>query len=479
LNDVGFNTEDKEKLTAKDWTLETTKDHPFGKEGIVEYINREREMFLVKYAISVKREEMRKLEKLARDEEQKLVIAEQCLEDDAVTFDLFLKENDKSSVEAIRQAEVEMRRKLEKVAEVKRLSNIIRGIQTEISKQEEKLSELKRYRMFTDQLTPGQFRKSHKPEVTGSDVTHPSVELKKINSGSAQRVTQKSGPTSGDRRRGSNVQTQNSHRRDSRTSATSASSKAQSSSTAKIEEEIEEEDSDDEEPQLFFKDPADLLKMFHELEDQNLSLIQNGQDMEETIEELKHQSKLTRERLCRDVDFLGSQISMLELAAVREEEKIEDLKLKCEMFSFGEFNQDDQEKLLKKFGKQVEEVYVNVVGDNDANITTLQMLTSIENMLGTLLDLMEEMPEEEVAEYEKKFEKERRARLREDKMREQEAMQKERVQRALERSQAAPRNQVGRRPVIRSEPPRVKVKMRKNKEQLSMEQQEYRYFFEY
>ena len=25
---------------SKDWTLETTKDHPFGKEGIVEYINR-------------------------------------------------------------------------------------------------------------------------------------------------------------------------------------------------------------------------------------------------------------------------------------------------------------------------------------------------------------------------------------------------------------------------------------------------------
>ena len=33
---------------SKDWTLETTKDHPFGKEGIVEYINRKREMFLVK-----------------------------------------------------------------------------------------------------------------------------------------------------------------------------------------------------------------------------------------------------------------------------------------------------------------------------------------------------------------------------------------------------------------------------------------------
>ena len=77
------------------------------------------------------------------------------------------------------------------------------------------------------------------------------------------------------------------------------------------------------------------------------------------------------------------------------------------------------------------------------------------------------MPEDEIAEYEKKFEKDRRARLREDKLREQEALQKERVQRALERAQAAPRNQVGRRPVPRSEPPRVKgsfqTKILKNK----------------
>jgi len=233
------------------------------------------------------------------------VIAEQCLEDDAVTFDLFLKENDKSSVEAIRQAEVEMRRKLEKgiliiyvifmthnmthlVAEVKRLSNIIRGIQTEISKQEEKLSELKRYRMFTDQLTPGQYRKKTKKTevVTGSDThsvgSNETSKLKKINS--ATRVSQKS---SG-HRRGSNAPTP--HRRDSRTSAHSSS--IATNTTAKIDE-VEEEDSDDEEPQLFFKDPADLLKMFHELEDQNLSLIQNGQDMEETIEELKHQSKVS------------------------------------------------------------------------------------------------------------------------------------------------------------------------------------------
>ena len=48
----------------------------FNKIEIIKKI-RKREMFLMKYAISVKREEMRKLEKLAREEEQKLLIAEQ------------------------------------------------------------------------------------------------------------------------------------------------------------------------------------------------------------------------------------------------------------------------------------------------------------------------------------------------------------------------------------------------------------------
>merc|ERR1712128_273960 len=108
-------------------------------------------------------------------------------------------------------------------------------------------------------------------------------------------------------------------------------------------------------------------------------------------------------------------------------------------------------------------VYGSVIGDNDANISTLQMLTSIENTLGTLLDMQETLREDVIAEFEKKLEKDRRARLREEKIREQEALQKERVKRALERAQAAPRSQVGRKPVPRSEPPRVKEKKRKNK----------------
>ena len=59
-------------------------------------------MFLVQYSLRVKRDEMKKLEDLALAEERKLERAERCLEEDAAMFDEFLKENDKSSVEAIK-----------------------------------------------------------------------------------------------------------------------------------------------------------------------------------------------------------------------------------------------------------------------------------------------------------------------------------------------------------------------------------------
>ena len=136
-------------------------------------------------------------------------------------------------------------------------------------------------------------------------------------------------------------------------------------------------------------------------------------------------SQITRERLNKEVDFLSDQINLLESAAKREEEKIEDLQLKCEMFSFGEFDEDDQAKLLKQFDSHVGRVYVNVIGDNEAQIPTLHMLISIENYLGNLLDQMEVLPAEVIAQYEKRFEKDRRARMREEKAKQQEMLQKE------------------------------------------------------
>jgi len=52
-----------------------------------------------------------------------------------------------------------------------------------------------------------------------------------------------------------------------------------------------------EDPALFFTDPQQLLDIFSELEEQNLSLIQNSQETEEALEEMKQTVKSTKAKM--------------------------------------------------------------------------------------------------------------------------------------------------------------------------------------
>lgn len=49
--------------------------------------------------------------------------------------------------------------------------------------------------------------------------------------------------------------------------------------------------------ELYFTEPKQLLDIFTELEEQNLSLIQNKQEMEETLEDLSVTLKNTQLRM--------------------------------------------------------------------------------------------------------------------------------------------------------------------------------------
>jgi hypothetical protein len=54
---------------------------------------------------------------------------------------------------------------------------------------------------------------------------------------------------------------------------------------------------DYQDPELFFTDPQQLLDIFSELEEQNLSLIQNSQETEEALEEMKQTVKNTKAKM--------------------------------------------------------------------------------------------------------------------------------------------------------------------------------------
>lgn len=76
------------------------------------------------------------------------------------------------------------------------------------------------------------------------------------------------------------------------------------------------------------------------------------------------------------------------------------------------------------------------------------MLAAIEGQLEELFDTVESLPEDKIEAAEKSKDKERRLRMREEKLEEQRLHQEERLRRALERAQAAPTKRVGRFKVL-------------------------------
>ncbi|XP_038069734.1 cilia- and flagella-associated protein 100-like isoform X2 [Patiria miniata] len=476
---------DDKAVAVKDdpsFTLAVTRDRHIEKESLTDYIAKKREMFLVQYSLGVKRDEMRKLEEIAQAEERKLELAEQYLEEDAAMFDEFLKENDKNSVEAIKVAEAETKAKLEKVAEIKKINAQIMLIRSEISKNEDLLKEYQLYKKFLDSLTPVEWREDRrsrrqerrreKQREKGGD------SLSKITSATRRKGTPSTEARSGSR---GSVSRASAKQVPSKTGSATKRSLAQTPTKQETDSmksgDVDSDYESDEEPELYFADPQQLLDIFAELEEQNLSLIQNSQETEETLEEIRQNIMATEGKMDLETATLTQQIDTLNGQIEREEEKARDLEHKSKMFSFGEFKAEDQEAMLDTLNRKVEEVYGNCIGDNEANISTLQMLTNIENRLEELFESIETMPPEKVEAAEKAKEKERRLRQREEKIEAQRIHQEERVKRALERAQADPKKKTGRKLVFRSEPPQTKRKVDKSKQKADKEEEEMAYFF--
>ncbi|KAJ3297159.1 Coiled-coil domain-containing protein 38 [Rhizoclosmatium sp. JEL0117] len=459
---------------------QTRADKHFGKENLHDFIAKKREMFLVQYALGVKRQEMRKLEEIAQAEEQKLLDDEKALEEDAAKFDAFLKENDKNSVEAIKKAELETKAKLEKIQEIKKLNVQIMTIRSDMSKNEDQLKDLQKYRQFLDKLTPKEFFEENLKVKKPKYLTDNGRKKGGSEDGSAgaggPRYSNAAGKSGGNR--GSSKKTKNAKIRPDTEGSGEADEVEDADEAAEEEFDFDDEYwNEEDEALLFFKTPQQLLDIFAELEENNLALIQNCQETEETLEELKQKIVETEARMEKETQSLTQQIDFLNTAIEREEEKARQLEDRAKMFSTGLVGVESQEKLLEDLNHKVKEVYRKCIGDSDANLNTLQMLTNIENKLEHLFETIEGMPRDKVEQAEKTKDKERRRRLREEKMETQRALQEKRVQIALERAKAPVKKKVGKPVVFRSAPPQKK----KKKEEFTKkkEEEDLEYYFSF
>ncbi|XP_075039755.1 cilia- and flagella-associated protein 100 [Mixophyes fleayi] len=465
------------------WKLAVTRDKQVQRENIHEYIDKKREMFLLQYSLTVKRDEIQKLEEMASAQEMKLEKAEQYLEEDAVRFDEFLKQNDRNSVEALKQADKETKLKMDRVAQIKSQTALMMNIKSDISKCEEVLREYLMYKEFLFRLSPKEWKEEVLKKKADKRKSLPPVTREKEKRASEGKVSvspvmEKKLES---RASGQGAASRDSNRQPSRLSLKTVASKIMSVASSQggdkgTSENLVSSDSE-EEPELYFTDPQQLLDIFSELEEQNLSLIQNSQDTEEALEEIKHNISDTEERMENETQQLKDHIAHLKDSIAREEERALDLELKSRVFTFGDYKSEDQEKMLASLSTKVEEVYQACIGENRANLNALQMLMVIEHQLEELLDNIEVIPKERIEIAEKAKEKERRLRLREEKIKQQKLHQEERLRRALERAQADPKKTTGRKLMARSDPPALKLKIDKDQDKIDKEKEEAILFF--
>lgn len=443
------------------------------KENMTEYIAKKREMFLVQMSLDTKREEIRKLEEKAKMKEEALQRSEQMLEEDAMRFDAFLKENDKKAHDAIKRAEEETKRKQEKTQEIKRLTQQIQALSSEMSKHRESLEDCMRYKQFLDLITPPEHFEAHAKELERRR-----LEIQK------QRFDKKYKEWEVLRRKLTEQ-----HRKDIE-AAREAKKKDRSrrrkdeNGGAAVEEEEEEKRlvippppklEDEivppiiEEPPMYFTEPSQLMDIFAALEEQNLFLIQNSQETEHTLEELQHAFKETKEVMESRTGVLQEKIDELHMQISSEEQKAKTLQAKRMMGEAEEnqshhhgkgdhTSQQEKEKLLGDLNAKVRQVYEQCGFDASSKPSTLFMLSQLECRLEALLLDIEKMPQDYVIRAEKEKEKKRREKKREEQQALQIRLQEERNKRAIERSMQAPKKRVGRPVMSRSRPVKREIK---------------------
>nr|XP_015207916.1 PREDICTED: coiled-coil domain-containing protein 38 isoform X1 [Lepisosteus oculatus] len=460
------------------WATVITRGRHREKESRRDYMEKQREMFLVQYALSVKKDAMKRMEEDSAKEEQRLRLAEKQLEEDAIAFDRFIKENDQNSVEAVKIAENETMIKMEKTSKIKKATAKMMTIKSDISKNEEILSEYLLYKKFLTDVAPPEWR----AEQVRKRELRRLARKKEEGKTRSKKVFFQPSPPKGEgkpppafSRRESKVGKVLTQRRLSRT--LEKSTKPALDNLTDTKESVKEDIcDDDEEAEIYFTDPKQMLHILSELEEQNLSYIQNFQETEEAMDEIRKRVKLTQDKMEHETNILTQQIEMLKAAIQREEEKTSELELKSRIFSFGEFNAEKQDRMLSLLNKQVNEVYQTCIGDVGANISTLQMLTNIENKMEEVIECLETLPREKVEVVEANREKEMRIRLREEKLLLKKKHQEERLRLAVERANADTRKRTGRKLMMRSEPPAV-IKKDKRPVTSSKEHDEMLYFF--
>lgn len=435
---------------------------PSEKESMADFIAKKREMFLLQMSLNIKKDEIRKLEEKAHLKEDALQRSEQMLEEDAVRFDAFLKENDKRTQDSMRKAEKETKRKMEKVQEIKKLNQQIQMIQADINKNREALDECLRHKQFLNGLTP--------PEWVDSQLD---VKRARQRRRRRERIAKRKEQWKVEQEHLLQKAKEQAEAENSKSRRRRKRGKKQEEGASQMElppePDFEDEPmtSSDEEMPMYFEKSDQLMDIFATLEEKNLFLIQSMQEAEQSLEELEQDYADTKEDMTERTSALEANIRQLRNTVDREEGRGEELRQRANSRS-GYSSRN--ENLLASLDGKVNEIY-RCLGLSDAGSSpsTLFMLSDIEARMEDVLSSIDDMPADYVKKAEKVKGKQRRESKRAIKQEAQERAQEERNRKALERCMQPPKKRVGKPVMYRSHLVRKK-KVEEDKRELTQDE---------
>ncbi|XP_023572302.1 coiled-coil domain-containing protein 38 [Octodon degus] len=466
LSQIAFRSETEgpsfEKLGLDPMLILKLTETADTKKTLHEFISDQRDRFLLEYTLSTKKNTIKRLEKLIVVKERQLKKAEQKLQDDTLAFEEFLRENDQRSADAMKMAAQETLNKLQMTSELKKASMEVQAMKSEIANTEFLLREYMKYGFFLLKLSPKHWQAQQAMKRAQTPKSQ-SIIPKLLTKFPLSPSKMENGVASSEKRPSSDDSTRKKSQGKIRKKS-SLNPEAMSSPTSNWPESAGSEDSleffldDDMDldllPELYFKEPEELLQVLTNLEEQNLTLVQYSQDVDENLEEVNKREKVIQDKINSNIEFLLEHKEILKANCLREEEKAAELELRSRLFSFGEFNSDAQEKLIDSLSKKINQVYKVCIGEAEVgSLNPVQKLVKVESRMVELSDLIEAIPKENVEAIERLKQKERRQKLREEKMKEKQRYQEERLKAALERAVAQPKKKVGRRLIFRSKPP--------------------------
>ncbi|OHS98328.1 hypothetical protein TRFO_08897 [Tritrichomonas foetus] len=372
------------KISAEEEALAQlilSPDSNQAQEGLRDFIDQKREIFLAQLSIETKREELQRLERLEREEEDNLKKKEAQINLFRDQFRSFLEADGKMTMEARRAAELKSKQRLEVSLKIKQISSENSSLRNEIAHYEEKYQECEEYKQFIESLTPQEWRKEH--------------------------------PL----------------------------------------------------PELYFKEPKQMLEILENLESQNMFLIRHCQEAEEAVERFKNKfSQVLEERDASLVEMTNKRTqSEKTLQEMRENNA--QYTMTGEFHHGNEFSQADYVELVNQITEFHNKLGFDVVATYDA--TT--MLKRIEDRMEELYQTLSQVDQRIVKELALEKARKRRDIERTEKAAKEQKEQEEKTMRALQLAKMPIKKKTGRPLMPRTVPAKAESR-EKREEQMRLEQ---------